>query len=139
MPWMAISIVNALLAGIVSKFLGNWNLDDGMLALDGIEPMGAGLHEPPVTCSPFVMVSPVPAQKLMKLFVDVREATWPASGVAWPSCSKPLAITDGSSVSDFCGSPPAPPDAPPLAPAPLVPAALFALLTSLWMALAAFF
>lgn len=46
-----------------------------MLAVDGMEPMGAGLHEPFVICRPFVMTCP--AQKLMKLFVDVSDAVWP--------------------------------------------------------------
>src|SRR5882762_6609981 len=119
MPWMAILMVKALLAWIVSKFLGNWNLDDGMLAVDGIDPIGAGLHEPPLTCWPFVMGWFVVAQKLIKLFDDVREATCPATFVAWPSCSKPLARTDGSRVKDVCGSPPEPAFAPFLAPVAL--------------------
>ena len=44
-------------------------------------PIGAGLQEPVVICWPFVIgrLGTV-AQKLMKLFVDVSEATWPASG-----------------------------------------------------------
>ena len=35
-------------------------------------------------------------QKLIKLFVDVSEATCPATGGSWPSVWKPLAITRGS-------------------------------------------
>ncbi len=58
------------------------NLDDGMLAVDAISPIGAGLHEPSLICSPFVICLFVVAQKLMKLFVDVSEATWPGSAVA---------------------------------------------------------
>ena len=40
----------------------------------------------------------VVAQKLMKLFDDVRDATWPAVGVSWPSFSKPVAMTDWRSA-----------------------------------------
>ena len=36
----------------------------------------------------------VVAQKLMKLFVEVSDATWPAVGVSCPSLAKPVAITD---------------------------------------------
>jgi hypothetical protein len=37
--------------------------------------MGAGLQEPPAICNPLVMGCFVVAQKLMKLFLDVNEAT----------------------------------------------------------------
>ena len=38
------------------------------------------------------------AQKLMKLFVDVSEATWPASATSWPLFAKPLAMTESRSA-----------------------------------------
>ena len=53
-----------------------------------------GLHEPVLTCWPFVMGSLVVAQKLIKLFVDVNEADWPAVGVSWPLEANPVAITE---------------------------------------------
>lgn len=57
-------------------------------------------YDPAVTCLPLVMACFVEAQKLMKLFDDVKEATWPASATAWPFCSKPVAITLGSSAAE---------------------------------------
>lgn len=72
---MAIEMVKALFAWIVSKFLGNVNLDDGMLSEEGMTPMGAGLQEPPAICWPLVIANFVVAQKLMKLLVDVFDAT----------------------------------------------------------------
>lgn len=73
---MAILIVNAVLAWTVPKLAGNWNLDEGMLVVAAMTPIGAGLHEPVFTCRPFVMgrLGTV-KQKLMKLLVEVREAT----------------------------------------------------------------
>lgn len=65
-------IVNSVLAAITSLFLGDTNLAEGMFDVEGIWPIGAGLHEPPVSWRPLVMVWP--AQKLMKLLVDVSEA-----------------------------------------------------------------
>ena len=50
---------------------GLLNLVEGILFLLGICPMGIGLQEPAMICSP--LVSSCPKQKLMKLFVDVRE------------------------------------------------------------------
>lgn len=79
---MAIEIVNGWLAFTVPKFLGKVNLADGMLSTEGIIPMGAGLQEPVATCLPSVMGCLVVAQKLIKLLVDVKEATWPAAGVS---------------------------------------------------------
>jgi hypothetical protein len=37
----------------------------------------------------------------MKLFVDVREGTWPAAGVSLPSWAKFEAITAGSSAEEI--------------------------------------
>lgn len=53
---------------------------EGMLVTDGIRPMGAGLHEPPVTCEPLVRGNFEVKQKLIKLSLDVKDATWPAVG-----------------------------------------------------------
>ena len=78
---MAISMVKAWLAGTVSPFFGLANLAEGMLDEDGMMPIGAGLHEPVAICFPFVKgrLGTV-RQKLMKLFVEVRDATWPGNG-----------------------------------------------------------
>jgi len=69
-------MVKAVFAATVSPFLGLVNLADGMESELGMLPIGAGLHEPVVICLPFVMgrLGTV-AQKLMKLLVDVSEAT----------------------------------------------------------------
>lgn len=69
-------MVKAWLAGIVSPFLGLVNFEEGMLLEDGIIPIGAGLHEPVAICFPFVIgrLGTV-RQKLMKLFVEVKDAT----------------------------------------------------------------
>lgn len=50
-------------------------------------------------------------QKLMKLFDEVADATWPAVGTCWPSDSKPVAMTFGSRVSELWGSLSLPPAA----------------------------
>lgn len=73
---IAMEIVKALLAGTVPKLGGNVNFDEGMRSTLGMTPMGAGLHDPLVICWPLVMgrLGTV-KQKLMKLFVDVRDAT----------------------------------------------------------------
>lgn len=69
-------MVNAVLAAMVSPFLGFVNLADGMLVEDGMDPIGAGLHEPAAICFPFVICwLGTVRQKLMKLFVDVSDAT----------------------------------------------------------------
>ena len=75
---MAILIVNAVLAAIVPPFLGLVNFAEGIWSVVGMAPMGAGLQEPVVICFPLVMgrLGTV-KQKLMKLLVDVKEATWP--------------------------------------------------------------
>lgn len=75
---MAMVIVNGVSAAITSPFLGTVNFDDGIWSTDGMAPMGAGLHEPVVTCFPLVIGrSGTVRQKLIKLFVDVSEGTWP--------------------------------------------------------------
>ena len=103
---IATEMVKSWFAAIVWPFLGKTNLEEGMLDEAAMTPIGAGLHEPVVICLPFVIgrLATV-AQKLMKLFVDVADATWPAVGWSWPSFSKPVAMTLGSSVSDDWGSP----------------------------------
>ena len=58
--------------------------------------MGAGLHEPVVICFPFVIGELEVKQKLIKLLLDVRDATWPAAGTLCPLFSKPVAMTFGS-------------------------------------------
>ena len=73
---IAMLMVNALLAAMVSPFLGFVNLADGILSEDGMTPIGAGLHEPVAICFPFVIGNwGTVRQKLMKLFVDVSDAT----------------------------------------------------------------
>jgi len=71
-------MVNAVFSVMDWPLAGNWNFADGMLSTDGITPMGAGLQEPVVICLPLVMgrLGTV-KQKLMKLFDEVKEATWP--------------------------------------------------------------
>lgn len=49
-----------------------------MLSVDGRTPIGAGLQEPVVICLPSVIGRfGTVKQKLIKLFVEVSEATWP--------------------------------------------------------------
>lgn len=69
-------MVNEVFDWIVSPFLGETNFADGMLSVEGITPMGAGLHEPVLICWPFVIgrLGTV-KQKLMKLLVEVNDAT----------------------------------------------------------------
>lgn len=75
-------MLNAVLGAMVSRFVGLWNLDDGMLLDDGIKPMGVGLQEPLVIWSPAVrgVLARVRAQKLAKLFVDTTALDWPVTG-----------------------------------------------------------
>lgn len=73
-------MVNAWLAGRSCMFLGLVNLQEGIAVVAGIDPIGAGLQDPPLTWAPLVIVCLVLAQKLMKLFDDVKDATWPAAG-----------------------------------------------------------
>ena len=59
---------------------------DGMFVVAAMMPIGAGLHEPFLTCWPFVRGNcGTVAQKLMKLLEDVKEGTWPASALEWGS------------------------------------------------------
>ena len=54
---------------------------DGILVWAAMTPIGAGLQEPLVICWPLVMGKlGTVKQKLMKLLLEVREATWPAVG-----------------------------------------------------------
>ena len=80
---IAIWMVKSWFAGMVAPFLGKTNLAEGMFVVAAMMPIGAGLQEPVVICWPFVIgrLGTV-AQKLMKLFDDVREGTWPAVALA---------------------------------------------------------
>lgn len=70
-----------------------------MLSVEGMRPIGAGLQEPVVICFPLVMGrSDLVKQKLMKLFVDVKDATWPAVGTSWPLLANPVAMTRESNA-----------------------------------------
>ena len=101
---IAIWIVKFVFACTVAPFGGNTNLEDGMSALAAMMPIGVWLHEPFVICSPFVFsLSGKSRQKLMKLFSDVIDASWPAVGVSWPVCVK-LKMLSELSVSDDCAA-----------------------------------
>ena len=104
---MAIWIVKFVFAAMVWPFFGKTNLAEGMFDEDAMTPIGAGLHEPVLICWPLVMgrLGTV-AQKLMKLFVDVADATWPAVAFAWPFCAKPVAMTDWRSANEARGRAP---------------------------------
>jgi hypothetical protein len=75
MFWIAMVMVNAVLAAMSCMFVGLVNLQEGIAVVAGICPIGAGLQDPPLTCRPLVRVCPVVAQKLIKLFDDVKDAT----------------------------------------------------------------
>ena len=61
--------------------MGETNLLEGILSDEGIRPIGAGLHDPFESCLPLVRLTLGKfAQKLMKLFVDVSDATCPGVG-----------------------------------------------------------
>lgn len=47
---IAIVSVKAWLAGIVPKFVGNVNFEDGIFVVAAITPMGAGLQDPVLIC-----------------------------------------------------------------------------------------
>lgn len=47
-------MLKGTLAAMVAMFWGKVNLADGMLAVDGMEPMGTGLQEPVVIWRPLV-------------------------------------------------------------------------------------
>jgi hypothetical protein len=68
--------VNAVFAATEPPFAGNVNLAEGMLEVEGMAPIGAGLHDPVAICFPLVIgrLGTV-RQKLMKLFEDVNDAT----------------------------------------------------------------
>lgn len=84
---------------MVPKFGGLTNLEEGMLSTEGMTPIGAGLQDPVVICLPFVMGRfGTVKQKLMKLFVDVKDGTCPSVGTSWPLLANPEAITFGSSA-----------------------------------------
>ena len=76
---IAICIVKAWFASMVSPFFGKTNFADGIAVVAAMRPIGAPLHEPVLICVPFVRGRLDVAQKLMKLFSEVAEATWPAS------------------------------------------------------------
>ena len=97
----AIWIVKSVFALIVAPFGGKTNLDEGMCVVAAMTPIGAGLHDPVVIWVPFVSgrLGTV-AQKLMKLFEDVSEGTWPAAGMSCPLFSNPVATRDERRVSE---------------------------------------
>lgn len=81
-PLIASATWKVVFAGTTARLLGLTNFALGILEAEGMAPMGAGLQEPDLICWPFVLGRLVNvAQKLMKLLVDVREATSPASEV----------------------------------------------------------
>lgn len=59
--------VNGVSGSTLPPLVGNANLTEGILSMEGISPIGVGLHEPSLTCFPFVMV--LPTQKPMKLLL----------------------------------------------------------------------
>ena len=80
---IAIVTVKLVFAATVAPLAGETNLDEGMSALAAITPIGVWLHEPSTICCPFVFcLLGKSRQKLMKLFVDVIDASWPAVGVS---------------------------------------------------------
>jgi hypothetical protein len=103
MFWMAMETVKGVLVLSVAKLVGKTNLQEGMLSMEVMEPMGAGLQEPVVICFPLVMgvAGRVRAQKLMKLFPEVMEATWPASARDCPLFKNPVLMTELSRVKEF--------------------------------------
>ena len=104
---MCTVMLKSVFALIVAMFFGFWNLAEGILLCAAIAPIGVWLHEPSTICCPFVFALPgTVRQKLMKLFCDVIDASWPAVGVSWPVSEK-LKMLLGSIVSDVCASPPA--------------------------------
>lgn len=50
-------IVKVCLATTVPSFGGKVNLEEGMLLTSGIEPIGTGLQEPVLICSPTRLVN----------------------------------------------------------------------------------
>jgi len=97
---IAILISNVVCALIASRFLGLMNFEEGMFVEGASTPIGAVLQEPPLICRPFVrgiLMSTV-RQKLMKLFLDVRDGSWPEVTFGDPSCSKLVEMTRGSNA-----------------------------------------
>ena len=95
------------LAFMTSPDVGARNITEGMSLVDGRTPMGVGLHELPLLCRPLVRGRSNSAQKLIKLFPDVRDWVVPGSTPGpeiFPGFKKPLQTTFGSRVNDFCGS-----------------------------------
>ena len=72
-------MVNVVFSWRVSPFLGMMNFAEGMLSSEGMAPIGTGLQNPvALICVPLAIGNlGTVKQKLMKLFDDVREATWP--------------------------------------------------------------
>lgn len=79
---IAIEMVKVVFDEMESPFFGLTNFEDGMLVVAAIIPIGAGLQDPVLICWPFVMGLSTVRQKLMKLFLDVRDATWPVVGLS---------------------------------------------------------
>ena len=76
--------------------LGKVNFEEGSLSAAASCPIGAGLHEPVVTCCPFVIGrSGRVRQKLMKLLAEVRDFVWLPEE---PSVAKLADMTLGSSA-----------------------------------------
>lgn len=84
--------VNVVLDFRVEKFGGFTNLQDGILSVLGISPIGIGLHEPVLICWP--LVSTLFAQKLMKLLEEVNEAAVPLVALFRPSDFEAKLIKD---------------------------------------------
>lgn len=76
---IASTTVKFVFAATVPKFVGLTNFAEGIAVVDAIMPIGAELHDPFLTCVPFVRGRSTVAQKLMKLFEEVAEASSPAS------------------------------------------------------------
>lgn len=75
---MAMLMTKGVLAGMVSPFFGLVNFDEGILSTEGINPIGQGLQDPDWICCPFVIGRfGAVRQKLMKLLVEVNDATCP--------------------------------------------------------------
>ena len=73
---MFMVILKDWFSGRFWKFEGETNLTEGMLSVEGIDPIGAGLHEPVLICLPLVMGRfGTVKQKLMKLFLEVSDGT----------------------------------------------------------------
>jgi hypothetical protein len=96
MPCVLSVMLKVVSEAMVSRLVGLWNLDDGMSFTEGMFPIGMGLQEPVVICRPLVMVWP--AQKFMKLFVEMAAGLWPVTGGFWPSSV--VWITEASRVKD---------------------------------------